>query len=271
MPVFMEGMLGDALVQAIWIGGLAAVFGGLLGFSARKFAVETDPRVERIAGFLPGANCAGCGFTSCGAFAEAVAAGSAAYNGCAPGGAAAAAGIAGVLGVSAEVADRKVAFVKCDGVDANVKLNYVYDGPKSCIAASELAGGGNKACAYGCLGLASCRNVCPFNAIRMVDGIAVIDGRKCTACGKCVPVCPRSLIEIVPARASVRVLCRSQDSVRVVKENCRAGCIGCMVCRKVCAHGAVSVERNVARIDPAKCVLCMECVRKCPLKAIKSM
>lgn len=41
-----------------------------------------------------------------------------------------------------------------------------------------------------CIGCGQCEAVCPFDAIRVEDGIAVIDYDKCTGCGKCVPECP---------------------------------------------------------------------------------
>ena len=65
---------------------LGAVFGVILAFAAKIFAVEKDPREEAIAGVLPGANCGGCGYPGCAGYAAAVAAGKAATNCCAAGG-----------------------------------------------------------------------------------------------------------------------------------------------------------------------------------------
>ncbi|MCL2599756.1 MAG: RnfABCDGE type electron transport complex subunit B [Treponema sp.] len=264
-------MFEGILVQVISIGGLALVFGALLGFSAKKFAVQVDPRVEKIVDVLPKVNCGGCGFANCGLFAEAVIKETATYKGCPAGGASAANEIAKTMGVDPVESERKTAFIKCNGVDANVKRNYIYDGPKSCIAASQLATGGNKSCTYGCIGLFSCKNICPFDAVKIVDGLAVIDSKKCTACNKCIPVCPRNLIEIVSEKNNVRVLCNSNDIGKVVRTNCRAGCIGCSICQKVCAEGAITMENNLAKIDYEKCTHCMACVNKCPVKTIKAM
>jgi len=264
-------MIEGILVQILSIGGLALVFGGLLGFSAKRFAVKSDPRVEKIVDVLPKVNCGGCGFANCSIFAEAVIKDAASYKGCPAGGAFAAKAIAKTMGFDPVESERKVAFIRCDGVDANVKRNYNYDGPKSCIAASQLATGGNKACTYGCLGLFSCKNICPFDAIRIVDSLAVIDGKKCTACGKCVPVCPRNLIEVLPETSRVRVLCNSKDIGKVVRANCRSGCIGCSLCVKVCEPGAIAMADNLAMIDHEKCTACMACVNKCPVKAIKAI
>jgi len=267
---FLEGIiLSDILFPVVCVGGLALVFGVILGLSAKKFAVESDPKVDRIVNVLPGANCGGCGYPGCAVFAERVVTGEADYNGCPPGGSSAANGIAKELGIDAAETNRRVAFIKCNGTNDNTKRNYIYDGPKSCVSASQLATGGNKACTYSCIGLESCKNACPFNAIMMTNSIAIVNSKKCTACGKCVKVCPMHLIEIVPEKSKVRVLCNSRDKGRNVKDSCRAGCFTCLLCVKVCKEGAITIEDNVAHIDYEKCTQCMECVDKCPSKAIK--
>ena len=262
-------MLNSILFPIICVGGLALVFGAILGLSAKKFAVESDPNVDRIISVLPGANCGGCGFPGCAVFAENVTKGKANYKGCPPGGASAAAEIAKFMGIEATAINRKAAFVKCNGSNDNIKRNYIYDGPKSCVSASQLATGGNKTCRYSCIGLASCKNACPFGAIKIVDSIAVVIPEKCSACGKCVTVCPKKLIEIIPDINKVRVSCNSRDKAKAVRESCRAGCIGCTLCQRTCQAGAITVEDNIAHINYEKCTLCMECANKCPSKAIK--
>jgi ferredoxin len=41
-----------------------------------------------------------------------------------------------------------------------------------------------------CIGCARCQGVCQVDAVRIIDGKAVIDPTKCIKCGKCVEVCP---------------------------------------------------------------------------------
>ena len=45
---------------------------------------------------------------------------------------------------------------------------------------------------------------------------------------------------------------------------CKAGCIGCRACEKVCRLEAIKVENNIAHIDYDKCVGCGLCAGKCP-------
>ena len=63
--------------QVIVLGVLGAVFGLLLAFASRVFAVPVDERKSAISEILPGANCGGCGFAGCSAFANAVVEGNA--------------------------------------------------------------------------------------------------------------------------------------------------------------------------------------------------
>ena len=88
---------------------LGAVFGIILGVAEKKFAVEVDPRVEAITEVLPGANCGGCGFPGCNGYAEAIVAGTAPIDICAPGKEEVRQKIAAIMGVDAgDTKQRKV-------------------------------------------------------------------------------------------------------------------------------------------------------------------
>ncbi|MCL2088136.1 MAG: RnfABCDGE type electron transport complex subunit B [Oscillospiraceae bacterium] len=264
-------MYETILYSVLSVGAIALVFGLILGFSAKKLSVKPDVRVDQIFNILPGANCGGCGFPGCAVFAENVASGKASHLGCPPAGPEGAMKIAEFLGIDADEINKNSAYVKCRGTDDNIKRNYYYDGPKSCVAASQLAAGSNKSCTYGCIGLSSCENVCLFGAIEIVNSVAVINKNKCTACGKCVAVCPKNLIEITNDANRIRVLCNSRDKGKLVRENCRAGCFGCNICQNNCETGAITVSNNIASIDYDKCTMCMKCVDKCPAKSIKAV
>ena len=45
-----------------------------------------------------------------------------------------------------------------------------------------------------CVGCGVCVNICPQEAISMVDDKAKIDAHKCVDCGRCAQVCPQGAI-----------------------------------------------------------------------------
>ena len=67
------------------------------------------------------------------------------------------------------------------------------------------------------MGYGSCVRACAFDAIHVVDGVAVVDKEKCVACGKCVASCPNHLIGLVPYKAEHLVQCSSHDKGKDVK------------------------------------------------------
>lgn len=258
----------DILYPILSLGGLGLLFGLVLGYASKKFAVPVDPKVPLIRECLPGANCGGCGFAGCDAYAEAVASGAAAPNCCPIGGAPAAAKIGEVLGVTVDASEPKMAYVKCQGTCEKAKDNYKYYGLEDCQQAMNVPGAGAKSCSYGCLGYGSCVKACQFDAIDIVDGIAKVNKDNCVACGACVTACPKGIIELVPQKQKVFVTCNSKDKGLDVKGSCSVGCIGCTLCVKACPKEAITMVNNLSVIDYSKCVNCGLCEKKCPTKAI---
>lgn len=266
----MTVLLSTILTLSL-LGILAAV---VLYFVAQKFKVEEDPRIDEVEKMLPGANCGGCGFAGCRGMADALVKNddiSALF--CPVGGGDTMKGIAAYLGKAAPEKEPMVATVRCGGVCDKRPRTNTFDGAKSCAVASSLYVG-ETACAYGCLGYGDCVAACAFDAIHInpETGIAEVDAEKCTACGACVKACPKKIIELRkkwPKGRAVYVGCVSKDKGAVVMKACKAGCIGCGKCEKVCAFGAITIENNLAYIDSQKCKLCRKCVNECPTGAIK--
>jgi len=257
------------IIAAVVVGVVGIVIGVLLGIASEAFKVEVDEREVLVRNELPGNNCGGCGYAGCDALAKAIVEGKAAVNACPVGGATAAANIGAIMGIEAGAADKKVAFVKCKGTCDKANVQYNYYGMEDCVKMSVVPGAGSKSCTYGCLGGGSCVKACQFDAIHIVDGIAVVDKEKCVARGKCAEVCPRHLIDLVPYSAEHLVQCNSHDKGPDVKKKCDAGCIGCTLCTKQCEFDAIHMDNNLAVIDYEKCTNCGKCAAKCPAKVIK--
>ena len=264
----------------IWTIAVIALLGLVLALVlyivADRFKVEADPRIDEVEKVRPGANCGGCGFAGCRAFADAaVKAPNLDNNYCPVGGNDVMKKVAAILGYEVKEKAPMVAVVRCNGsCEARPRINE-YDGYASCRVKAALYAG-DTACAFGCLGCGDCVAACAFGAISMdpATGLPVVDESKCTACGACAKACPKSIIEIRPKGPRgmrLYVSCLNRDKGPAAKKACASACIGCGICAKTCTHGAITVENNVAYIDPAKCKLCRECEAVCPTGAIHSV
>lgn len=261
------------LISLITLGLVGAVSSIILFFTAQKFHVFEDTRINDVEEALPSANCGGCGFPGCRAFAEAcVKAETMDGLNCPVGGAPTMENVANILGRTVVAAAPTVAVVRCGGTcDHRPRMNE-YDGVQHCFIAHNLYSG-ETGCSFGCLGLGDCEVSCEFDAIKVnpLTKLPEVDEDKCTSCGACVKACPKLLIELRkkgPKSRRIYVSCRNEDRGPIAKKSCDVSCIACTKCEKVCPHEAITISNNLAFIHDDKCKLCRKCVEVCPTNAI---
>ena len=131
----------NVLYAILVLGIMGAIFGALLAFAAKIFYVEQDPRIDEVRAALAGANCGGCGYAGCDAYAAAVVAGEAPPDKCGPGGKKTAEAVAAVMGLDAVAPVKYVAYVPCSGSCGTAKDFFEYEDPADCIAAIHQGGG----------------------------------------------------------------------------------------------------------------------------------
>ncbi len=258
------------IVILVAIGSISAI---VLYIVAKKFYVYEDPRIDEVVNILPNANCGGCGYPGCKAFAEACTKAEDLSNlFCPPGGSDNMKNVAELLGLVAVQKDPQVAVLRCNGSNQNRKKTSRYEGVENCSIASQFFGGDTD-CTYGCLGYGECVDACTFDAMYMDKdtGLPVIIENQCTACGACIKACPKDLIELRNKGKKSRrifVSCMNEDKGAAAKKACDVACIACNMCVKACKYDAITIVKQRAYIDFSKCVLCRACVSVCPTNAI---
>jgi len=260
------------LISIVVLGALGLVSAVILFFVARKFRVYEDPKIDEVEAILPKANCGGCGYPGCRAFAEAStksAGKEKSLDGffCPVGGNETMQTVAGILGLEIEEKDPMIAVVRCNGSFAHSPNKVKFEGVTSCSFANALYAG-EGGCQYGCLGFGECVEA----SIHMnaETGLPVVNN-KCTACGACVIACPRDIIELRkkgPKGKRIFVSCVNKEKGAIAKKNCEVACIGCGKCEKACEFDAITITSFLAYIDFDKCKLCRKCVDECPTGAI---
>ncbi len=261
----------DILYPLAILGGMGFLFGAILAYASQKFHVEVNPKQQEVRDVLPGANCGGCGFASCDAYAQAAAEGKAGTNRCVVGGRAVAEKVAAIMGTEVVEVTKKTARVICKGTNDNAVKKYKYHGIEDCRAANALAGG-DKDCQYGCLGLGTCEKVCPFDAIHVTsEGIAQCDEEKCTGCGACVDACPKDVIKLIDINKRVSVFCNNHDKGKRVRQICGVGCIACGICVRQCPENVIAIDNDLAVINYDGCTNCGACIPKCPQRTISNL
>lgn len=256
----------EIILPVIIVGIIGFVAGVGLALASKFMSVPVDERVEKLSEALPGANCGACGYSGCDGYAAAIASGEAEPDKCAAGGAATAAAISEILGIEIS-AEKKKAFIACNGNRNISKEKYSYLGMESCSAASLIFGGPLE-CSYGCIGFGDCIKACPFGAISYIDGKPTVCEDLCKGCGACVTACPKNLISVIPKSQRINIGCSNKEKGVSVVKACSVSCIACGLCVKQCETGAIQLVDNLPVIDYSICTACGKCKDACKRKVI---
>jgi len=170
--------LASALVA---LGGLAVLFGGVLGYAAVRFRVESDPLADKVNDLLPQSQCGQCGYPGCANYAQAIVNNDEAINKCPPGGATTVTAIADLLGIEPPALDETE-------VAAGPMVAYIDE--------------------TDCYGCTKCLRACPVDAIiGATKQMHTIIGTDCTGCGLCVDNCSVNCIEMYPVPVTTQNWC----------------------------------------------------------------
>jgi len=265
----VDSSIINAIITMSAIGVVSAI---ILFFIAQKFKVIEDPRIDIVEEALPKANCGGCGYAGCRAFAEGmVKAGTMEGFFCPVGGNDLMKSLGPLLGLIPEEKAPQIAVLRCNGSIKNSIPKFEYDGDHTCSFTTNLTAGLG-GCQFGCLGGGECVDACNFDAMYMdpITNLPVVKDN-CVACNACVLACPRNILELRnrgPKDKRIYVACMNEEKGPLAKLNCTVACIGCNACVKVCNFDAIHVNNFLAYIDYEKCTLCRKCVEVCPTDAI---
>lgn len=260
----------DITIPLMILTGLGLLFATILAVAYKKLKVEEDPRIDTVEEMLPSSNCGACGEPGCRAFAEKLVNGDVSPAKCTVSSETGRQAIADYLGMDVGEAVKRVARVQCaGGKQESHNLADYTGGVQTCRGAAVVAGG-TKECAWGCLGLGDCADVCDFDAIHMnTDGLPVVDIEKCTACGDCVDICPKDLFTLMPVEQQLLVQCKSLLEGDLATEKCSVACNACGRCVADAAPGLIHIENNLAVVDYEQYEFASPAAtRRCPTQAI---
>lgn len=162
----------------LMFGGIALLFGALLGFAAVRFKVEGDPLVDQVDALLPQTQCGQCGHPGCRPYAEAIVAGEA-INRCPPGGQATINALANLLDMESPTLDAE------HGIEDVKRVAFIRE-PE-------------------CIGCTKCLQACPVDAIvGAAKQMHTVIVDECTGCDLCVAPCPVDCIEMVPLEITLQ-------------------------------------------------------------------
>ncbi len=248
---------------------LGLMLSSILVLANKRLFVFEDPRIDQVEELLPHANCGACGTPGCRPFAEMLVKREIEPARCTVNSKVMNQAIAKFLGVDMGNQEKQVARLACAGGSHVAYVRASYGGVNTCRAAAMVSGGG-KGCAWGCLGLGDCAEVCDFNAIHMDRyGLPVVNETDCTACNDCVEVCPKDLFSLQPVSRQLWVACKNLDFGDEAEAECSVTCTACGRCAQDSPEGLIEIRDNLAVIDYSKNSLASRvAIERCPTGAI---
>ncbi len=263
-------MIIDLLVGVLLLTLIGFFLGLFLSFISNIFSIKIDPVVEKITELLPGVNCGACGYPGCAGYADALAKNTnIEINLCSPGGKSLVEKLNLLLGKNSDFSDKIVAKVFCMGDDAIASKDYNFNGEDDCLTMANFFQG-EKTCKYSCEGKGDCIKACPVEAIKRDSLNRVwIDSGLCVGCKRCVSVCPKNIIKMVPVNGGYFVACSSHNDGKTVREICKKGCIACKICEKLTGDPTrIVVTNNLAEIKYTNTIDLKSAAIKCPTSVI---
>jgi NADPH-dependent glutamate synthase beta subunit-like oxidoreductase len=260
-------MLGGVLLM----GCLGMAVGAGLAVASKIFYVWVDPKVEAIDEALPGANCGGCGLPGCSANAIAIAEGKALPSSCVAGGPEIAAEIAEIMGVKLEAREPDIARPGCTYGIQDADLKYAYNGVMDCRGAA-LLNGGSKECPFGCLGLGTCVNACPFDALKMgPDNLPVVNLDRCTGCGTCERVCPKHIITLSSYTRRIQHEFLTDECSAPCQRTCPAGIDIPAYIYQISRGNYLNAVRIIKETNPFPLICGRICVHPCEYECRRNL
>ena len=154
-------------------------------------------------------------------------------------------------------ADKCTACNKCDVACPRdvLALEPVNHHVRVSCSSTDTGGRVRKVCQVGCTGCGICEKVCPVEAVKVDNSLALINPDKCVECGICADNCPQdTILDGMLPRSPVFI----SDA-----------CNGCTICAKVCPCDAIQGEtKELHVVDPERCTGCQLCVERCNVNAI---
>ena len=259
----------NIMIAIGFMAGLGLILAIILVLANKRLYVYEDPRIDDVEGLLPSANCGACGSPGCRPFAEGLIKGDYEPSQCTVNAKESTQLIADFLGVDAGTANKRVARLACAGGDHVAVIRASYDGLNTCRGAALVSGGG-KGCAWGCIGMGDCADVCDFDSISMDEhGLPVVDEDTCTACGDCVDVCPKDLFSLHSIDHQLFVACKNLEKGDEPEAECEVVCTACERCVVDSPEGLITMKDNLAVINYEQNSLASPvAVERCPTGAI---